>query len=63
MVLPNNTKQDREVETRKAHILENDGSNPPLVLAPVVGYGKPAEHVRVLYCKQIIGSNPVGAVM
>ena len=28
MVLPNNTKQDREVETRKAHILENDGSNP-----------------------------------
>lgn len=39
------------------------GSNPPLVFAPVVGYGKPAEHVRVLYCKQIIGSNPVGAIM
>lgn len=29
MVLPNDTKQDGEVESRKAHILENDGSNPP----------------------------------
>ena len=36
MVLPNNIKQDGEAASRKAHILENGGSNPPLAISNMI---------------------------